>query len=168
MKYSILAIPPEPVYGQLYNIIKRLSKKHLGPLFEPHLTLLSNIDIDLNLIQEKIEKLTNNLNPFELSFDCISFSTTYFQSVFIRVKSTAELLQLNLDVKKVLDIENTVFMPHISLLYGDHDMRTREQIATKIKIPPVSFTINNLSIWPEVADIDKWKDIKTFYFKGKG
>lgn len=169
INYSILAIPPEPVYGQLYKIIKELSKKYDGPLFEPHLTILGNIEKDLTVIEKGVEKLTKFYAPLELVLDRLSFSTTYFQSVFVRVKSTAGLMQCNLELKKFFDVENSVFMPHISLLYGNHNMLTREKVVSEIKIHPTSITIKDLVILSSSSpNPEEWKIIKTVSFKGKG
>lgn len=42
---------------------------------------------------------------------------------------TVGLMELNLKSKRLLETENNVFMPHISLSHGDHDMISRENIA---------------------------------------
>jgi len=97
------------------------------------------------------------MDPINLTLGQVSFSTTYFQSVFVRVESTAELLDLNLDLKKEFEMENNVFMPHISLLYGVDDMRLREKIASDIKIARFSFRADRLIIVPVDGNPHGWK-----------
>lgn len=157
MKYSIWIIPPEPIFSQLKKIIGSLSKENTAPLFDPHMTLLGNIDEDLSEIESKIRKLLTNAGGLRLELGPISFSSTYFQSVFVRVNSTAQLMQLNLDIKKALNMENSVFMPHMSLLYGDHDMKSREEIASKIKLYRSSFDVRKVVIIPEMPNPKDWK-----------
>ena len=50
MKYSIWAIPPDPINSKLRDIIRNLSNDFNGPIFEPHMTILGNIELDLQQI----------------------------------------------------------------------------------------------------------------------
>lgn len=167
MQYSIWVIPPEPIYTRLKTIIIELAKTYNGPTFEPHLTLLGNINKELTEIESKVQGLAVNIDELEINLGPISFSTTYFQSVFVRVNSKAQLMKLNLDIKKALNIENNVFMPHISLIYGNHDMETREKIAAKIKPMNFSFITNELFIIPTKPEPSDWEPLATIPFKTK-
>ena len=164
MQYSIWLIPPEPVYTQIKSIIDTLAKSYAGPTFEPHMTLLGNIDADLSDIEKKVTNLAKTANALELSLGPVSFSTTYFQSVFVRVNSTAQLMQLNIEAKKIFKMENSVFMPHMSLLYGDHTMAIREEAASKTQLPQSSFIINEFAVIPVTSDPSGWKPSATVYF----
>lgn len=125
-------------------MIDRLSNRYHGPRFDPHMTLLGDIDGNLSAVEQKIKDLAKGLEKLELTLGPVSFSTTYFQSVFVRVNSNAKLMQLNLEAKKLFDMENNVFMLHISLLYGDHDMATREKAAASVDLPSSSFIADKL------------------------
>lgn len=163
-----MAIPPEPAYSELDHIIATVATTYKGPVFRPHMTILGDIEAPLEDIKKLLQNLGSGISELELSFGPISFSTTYFQSVFVRVNSTAKLLQINLDIKKQLGLENTVFMPHISLLYGGHTMHEREDIAAGIKIKHSSFSVKEFVIWSGGSEnpID-WKIVATIPFGGK-
>lgn len=161
MKYSIWVIPPEPIYSKVKTTINRLSGAFDGPPFDPHMTLLGEIDRDLLEIQQKVKKLVISLDTLELSLGPISFSTTYFQSVFVRINSTAILMQLNLDAKKLFGTENNVFMPHMSLLYGNHDMVTRQKAAASVDLPSSSFVVDKFVVSTTSGDPKDWKVIAT-------
>jgi len=148
MQYTIWLIPSEPVYGQLKTIIDKLSREYNSPTFQPHLTILEHIEMDPSEIKQKLETLNKNLIGLELSLGPVSFSTTSARCVFVRVNSTAKLMQLNLDAKKLFGFENDVFMPHISLMYGDYDMETREKATNKIQILPATFTVKEFALIP--------------------
>lgn len=128
------------------------------------MTLLGDIDMDLPKMEQKAKELAKGVGKLELSLGPVSFSTTYFQSVFVRVNSTAKLMQLNLDAKKLFGVENSVFMPHISLLYGDHDMATREEAASKVKLAESSFVINEFVITPSTMNPNEWVHSATIPF----
>lgn len=164
MKYSIWITPSEPVFGQLDKIINDLSVKYNAPVFKPHMTLVSGVEQEADQIKEVAEQLASSMEELPLSLGPVSFSTTYFQSVFVRINSTAQLMQLNIDAKKLLNVENTFFMPHISLLYGDHDMKTREKVVSEIQLEPVSFSGDKILIIPEVPTPSEWEPAGIFSF----
>ncbi len=166
MKYAIWLIPQEPVYSKLKEIIKQLSIMYRGPQFEPHMTLVGHLNVDLSEVESKARTLAIGLDRLELSLGSVSFSTTYFQSVFVRINPTAKLMQLNLDCKKVFGRENDLFMPHMSLLYdGDYDMAAREKAASQVRLPSVSFIMDKFIIKPETLDPKKWKHLVTIPFR---
>jgi len=148
MQYTIWLVPSEPVYSQLKTIIDKLSQEYDSPTFQPHLTILEHIEMDPSEIKQKLETLNKDLAGLELSLGPISFSTTSARCVFVRVDSTAKLMQLNLDAKKLFGFENDVFMPHISLMYGDCDMKTREKATKQIHISPTTFTVKEFVLVP--------------------
>lgn len=164
MQYSIWIISPKPVYTHLKDIIDQLSKKYNGPVFEPHMTLLGNIESDLPEIEKKVKELASSITNLKLSLGPVSFSTTYFQSVFVRVNSIAQLMQLNLEAKRLFCRENDVFMPHMSLLYGNHDMAIREEAASKIKLSQQSFIVNEFIITPATSNPSEWEHSATISF----
>jgi 2'-5' RNA ligase len=164
-KYSIWLIPPEPLYSQLKEVISELSNTYDSPLFEPHLTLVGNISKELNEIESYLENLALRIGKIELKIGTVSFSTTYFQSVLVRVDSAAELMQLNLDIKELFDLENNVFMPHMSLLYGNHSMAIREKVALEVKIAPQSFVVDKFVVTPATSDPKEWRHVAEIQFK---
>lgn len=163
--YSIVIIPPEPLYSQLKKVIDELAKEFDGPIFEPHMTLLGNIEMDLGQLKEKLNVLSQ-INKLDLKLGEVSLSTTYFQNVFIRVNPTHQFLELNINAKNLFGIENNVFMPHISLLYGNQDMKKREEAASKINIAQASFTADRFIIIPVTPDPGQWVHVLEVRFKG--
>jgi len=157
MIYSLWIIPDSKTKESLSKIINKLSKKYNSIVFEPHMTLLGVINCNEKTIIKGVKKLVKTVNPFTLTLSKVSFSTTYFQSVFVRVKSTAKLMEVNLAAKKILKIDNDMFIPHISLLYGNYEMKVREQIAEQIKLPKMAFKAKEIGIVPIRQDPSEWK-----------
>lgn len=158
--YSLWIIPSPDTKKRLKKIIIDLSKKYDGPVFEPHMTLLGNIHSEESECVKNTKVLASQIKPFTVSFGDISFSTTYFQSVFLRIKSSAKLMEVNLKAKKLFNIKNNVFMPHISLLYGDHEMKIREKISSRIHLPTnLSFKVNQIVVTPSTPNPSEWKHL---------
>lgn len=162
--YSIWMIPPEPVAGMLKEKINSLALKYAGPLFEPHLTVLGNIERDLSDVEAITRRIAAQTIGMQLSLGPVSFSTTYFQSVFVRVNSSAPLMELNVALKDGFCRQNDVFMPHISLLYGDHDMATREKIVSDMQKIEGRFIISKLTIVPTTNDPATWQHVTSIPF----
>ena len=156
-----IVVPSEPVFSELKKIIQDLSLQYHSPCFDPHLTVLGDAGQDLKAIQKTVEKIVADMKKMKLSLGPLSFSTTYFQSAFVRVNSTASLMQLNLDLKKLLNMENDIFMPHMSLIYGNHDMKTREDIVKKTKLNNSLFVAEKMVVIPLKPDLNDWKPIFT-------
>lgn len=167
MKYHICIIPTEPVFSELDQIISNLFSRYDGYLFHPHMTLLSNIEKPFEEVQKAAEDAVRNLDSFNLSLGPVSFSTTYYQSVFVRVNSIAPIMNINLSLKKSLGFENSVYMPHISLLYGDHDMETREKITNEITITNSAFIAQEIAILQDDPDPINWNPIAIVRFGKK-
>lgn len=155
--YTLWVVPPPEIKKILEDVIRELSDKYKGPYFEPHMTLLGNIPCSMEDAVEKTKILCKDIKPFEITLGEISFSTTYFQSVFVRVKSSASLMVSNLKAKGVFKSENGLFMPHMSLIYGDHQMNLREKIASEIKLPDnLTFKVEKLVVTPSTNDPKDW------------
>lgn len=159
-QYALLIIPPPEIKIILEKIILQLSDKYKGPKFETHLTLLGRIDSDEKTIIEKTKELAQQIKPFFLTLGEISFSNTYFQSVFVRIKSTAELMDANLKAKEKFHMDYCIFMPHISLLYGNHSMKLREKITSEIELPQnLYFTVDKIIVTPDTNNPADWKHL---------
>lgn len=161
--YSIwLMTKDKTVCSKFEEIVSKLSKDFGGPIFEPHITLLADIEMDKNEFLKKVELLSKQIKPFTLETMDTSFSTTYFQSVFVYVKATADLMSARLRANEVFDRENSMYMPHISLLYGDFDMQTREKAMRSIEIFKLNYVADSLVVTPAAGNPKDWKHVAEF------
>ena len=165
MRYSIWIIPPEPVFSELGTTIHSLAAEYGGPVFEPHITILGSVDGELKQINRAVDSAIQNLGRLTLALGPISFGTTYYQSVLARVESTAQLLQLNLNIKKQLGLENNAYHPHVSLIYGDHDMTIREEIAAKVKLTNAAFIAETIAVVEDTPDPSEWSAAASFHLR---
>jgi 2'-5' RNA ligase len=159
MKYSIQIVPNKNLLKELTDIVKQLSEKYHTPIFVPHMTIVGGFESDLKTIKQKLASIARTVTPLNLELGPISFSTTYFQSVFVRVNSTAGLMDLNLKIKKEFNLSNNAFMPHISLVYDIPDMKTREKISKEIELKNTKFTATELGVITDSFNPDEWKTV---------
>lgn len=161
-KFSIWLISTDTVQDYLSSLVKLLANKFNGPIFEPHLTLLGDISINEKEVMSNVELLVKKAKSLNLEFGEVSFSTTYFQSVFVRIKASVDLMNLNLHGKKLFNINPNVFMPHISLYYSNDEMERRKLIANSINIKEKFYKANKLILTYSTADPKGWKHLKEF------
>lgn len=166
-QYSLWIAPSRKVQEEVAETITGLSKRLNSPNFEPHVTLIGQFESEEKEAVDQIKKLASSIKPFVIEFSEISFSTTYFQSVFLRVKSSSELMEANLKAKKMLSLKNDVFMPHMSITYGNQTMKERERITSEIKMPENdSFMFNKLILVLTSDEPKEWKQISRVELKG--
>ncbi len=129
--YSIWLMFERNIELQLQLIIDTLSMKFNSTVFLPHLTLVSGIKKDENLLSNTIHEIFKGLEPFEINITELEFSDDFYKSVYFEVQSDEFLQKLFTDAIKLLEIEpEKPFQPHISLVYS-YDSKTNEAIITK-------------------------------------
>ncbi len=159
-KFSLWIKPSTQILEYSQPIIERLSKEYSLPLFPAHITLLGEFIREKDEIVEKTKAYAKTLTPFEIQFSEVSFSTTFFQAVFFRVKSSAKLLEANLHAKEQFEIENSVYMPHMSITYGNKTIQEREDIAHSLKLPNLpSFQFETIVINTGSDDTKDWEQV---------
>ena len=161
MQYSIW-IPIQGKAGQtLTDLVKRLAKKYHGPVFEPHLTLLSPIPQQKELVIEKANEIARSISPFKLTTANIDYGNTYFQCVFIKVNTSKPLIKAAIFTRTLFGI-NSIFVPHISLFYGKVTVKTRVEILKSVNLPNLSFIAEKIVVAPageSVPDPKDWKHL---------
>ncbi len=163
-KHTLWIVPPQDIKARLHDVVSDLSGRYGGPDFEPHVTLLGDVEMERDEFIAKAHEVAEKLKPFRIQSSEVSFSTTYFQSVFVRMKASAELMQANLIAKEIMGVKNNVFMPHISLLYGDHDMQTRQEAIKSVQLDDFEFACDSLVVTPSTMDPRDWQHLKEIKF----
>lgn len=169
MAYSIWLLPAEAdVRTYLADTVQDLSTRHDTSLFEPHMTLLGDIDLPLDVLQQKLDLIASTVSLLTLKTGEVSVSTTYYQCVFVRVQPTAQLLSLYQSACEVFDLSLGVFMPHISLLYSTMPMKQRLKVLGDVAFMQQTFTVDKMVITPSGSDVtpDKWEHLRVHDFAG--
>lgn len=119
---------------------------------------------------EEILELAQNLEPASLEFSEISFSSTYFQAGFVRIKVTAWQVNLYAQSRELFEVPIGVYMPHISLVYGVPDFTQREEISNSISISSTGFIADQFQLFsyvPTNTDPASWTELQRFQFGKK-
>ena len=146
---------------KLQKIKNIINKKLKGPKFNIHLTLigpylkLKHNDFKL------IKKISRKIRKFKIRLIKYELTNEKYTSFNIKVKKTKELNQVREKFFETNYIkQNLKYNPHISLYYGEKDIKTKKKIISKLPKLNKSVTIDKVSIVDVNEKINKWKIIK--------
>jgi hypothetical protein len=150
MSYTIWLIPKEmAVKSYLASIVRDLVHEYHGPEFEPHITLLGDVSVSLEEIIENCTLLATKTKPLTLETGTVEYSTTYYQNLFVRIKPTPQLMTAYTTAKDIFNLTTpSVFMPHMSLLYGNDTFDQKHHMMETLEFTPQRFTVSSLIITP--------------------
>ena len=152
--FSIWLLPIDSDHNYLSKIIQSLSEDHDAPFFQPHCTLFSSFS-DIYSAKKIIDQL--NLDSFDVDVRRISQSSDIWKTVFIELKNSSQLQNLNCLLKGLKD-EDYLFSPHISLIYKLLDVNKRKKITQSLSIKK-SFSFGKISIVNTAGHVESWETV---------
>ncbi len=164
--YSIWLIPAGDVHQKLAEIIYNLSKEHSTPNSEPHVTLIGEGELvgTEEEVLSKTSKLAEILKPLEIKLKKADYFDEYFKCLFIRAEKTKEIMEANNVARKHLNLRpNPDYMPHLSLMYGDINPETKEEILANLRMNfDISFEVKSIHLFSTDGEVKDWHKIKEF------
>ena len=136
------------------KIIQSLSEEHDAPFFQPHCTLFSSFS-DIYSAKKIIDQI--DLDFFDVEVRSISQSSDIWKTVFIELKNSSQLQNLNCLLKGLKD-EDYLFSPHISLIYKLLDVNKRKKITQSLSIKK-SFSFGKISIVNTAGHVESWETV---------
>jgi len=165
--YSLWLRPFGDIAYKLQQRIQKLSKKFDTPLFEPHVTLLGGLHAGETELTQLTETLAGSLHPFDLVMTRAGYLDTYFQSLFVHIKKSDELMNARNRAERLFDTESEgSFMPHLSLLYGNLDRNEKERILNVMgREFHIRFTVHNILLVDTTGQPENWDKIHSSEFQ---
>ena len=152
--FSIWLLPIDSDHNYLSKIIQSLSEEHDAPFFQPHCTLFSSFS-DIYSAKKIIDQI--DLDFFDVEVRSISQSSDIWKTVFIELKNSSQLQNLNCLLKGLKD-EDYLFSPHISLIYKLLDVNKRKKIIQSLSIKK-SFSFGKISIVNTAGHVESWETV---------
>ena len=162
VSYSIWLMPEGNVKDQLKYAIYSLSTDFGGPIFEPHITLVSSVLGSEKELVQKTEIISKKIKPFEISFGDIEYSDNFFRSLFLKIKVNTKLKTARDIACKELNWNENDYMPHLSLVYGDYNRKEKEQMISTVKFIPDWFLVDHIFLAHNDEINLKWKVIQGY------
>lgn len=136
--YSLWLMPSGTAQDEMQGLIHQIAQAFDLKTFSAHATLLGLLrsqpaeDLDVKL--DLVERLASEIAPFSLEMIGVGMRAMYFQSVFIPVVPSPEVVAANVRARELFGHEaDPPYMPHFSVAYGDIAPVVKSSIATAIR-----------------------------------
>ena len=153
--YSIWVESSSNQLTEIKKVIKTLSEEEGKDYFEPHVTLVTNLNSEHSAMNvfDKIPK-----KRFDITFDTIQEGTTYFQRLFLTSTDNTNFQN------SIIDIEGwpSLWIPHLSLFYGN-ELPKSYPSKDFDNLIPVTVTFDTLVLSETGPIVSKWKEITTLF-----
>ena len=167
LSYSVWLMPSGVVKEQLIHIIKELSINYGGPVFEPHITLISSFLGNEEELLQRTEKLASKITPFGLKLRAIKYLNEFFRSFFLDVELTNDLKQARSAGLELFTCNENEYRPHMSLAYGDFTVSQKEKMKKSLSQLPKEFIVNNFFLAHNNENDLRWRVIRGFLLNAK-
>jgi cyclic phosphodiesterase-like protein len=156
--------PSGDAYNVLARTIRDLSQELNAPIFEPHISLIGNLDGTEEYLIRKTEELAHQLEPFKAILTEASHRDTHFQCLFMLVDKTPRLMTAHAVASDFFSKPDQDFMPHVSLVYGSYPESRKKLIIDNLPTDiRTSFEVTMLYlIRAESPDPKDWHEIGPF------
>ena len=153
--YSIWVESSSKQLSEIKKVIKNLSEEENKDYFEPHVTLVTNLNSEQSAMDvfNKIPK-----KRFDITFDTIQEGTTYFQRLFLTSKDNTNFQN------SIIDIEGwpSLWIPHLSIYYGN-ELPKSYPSKDFDNLIPITVTFDTLVLFETGPIVSKWKEITTLF-----
>jgi 2'-5' RNA ligase len=159
--------PSGTVYDVLARTIRDLARELNAPIFEPHISLIGNLEGTEKELIKKTDELARHLESFIAVLSEASYRDTHFQCLFMLVEQTRPLMNAHAIAIDRFRKPHQDFMPHVSLVYGSYP-ETRKKLIIDNLSPDVraSFEVTALYlVRADSPDPKDWHEIGPFPMK---
>lgn len=156
---SIWLIPAREDAQYIQVIIDNLSINYQAPVFSPHCTLYSPIDLPKAELKKILERSAKNMKSFYVKNIMISHTEDLWKTIFIELLRSSELEQLQQEVISQFQVEQPYkFSPHISLLYKEIPDKIKEDIIRNLQVKN-SFKMDKIAAVQTGPKVDNWATV---------
>ena len=153
---SIWLIPTKNDQAYLQNIVHGLSLEYKAPLFSPHCTLYSPIDIAKSELEEILDYVASGSSPLSVKIDKLKFTSNIWKTV---LENSQQLIQLQQKLIREIPLPHQYdFSPHISLIYKSMSTRKKKGIIEKLSLKS-TYKMDKISAVETGSDVINWKNI---------
>jgi 2'-5' RNA ligase len=144
--FSVWLTPEEKDKEYLDKIIRELASVYSSPVFIPHLTLLPDVETELEKLKTSVEKTFQDIKSFKIKTERANQSEAFFKTVFVEfeLNETLKNLFIEFSVNK-FGRDISVFKPHISLMYKTMPKEEKLKVVSSLEIKD-EFAIGNVYI----------------------
>lgn len=169
MTYSLWLEFDRTSMRKLRERIGYIAGEYGTPRFEPHMTLLGDIDRPYEYVFLLAEQFAAHPLPIKIYIEGISTTPKYFMALYLSLRLPKRIIDLRQALSESINRDiDELDPPHISLAYGQLDANEIEMLINAINKEFVGHTIGviNISIVrsSKKTPISQWSVIKRIPF----
>ncbi len=171
MHYHLWLKPSGELFDRLAELMKDLRQRYRGPAFDPHVTLLGEMEGDD--LCEKASSLASNLPVLEIHLGDPAYQEDYFHCLYFTVDNTPKMKEAHQQAQHMFGVmPRSVFHPHMSLLYGLFPSRVKQDIIDSLPhdLPQIGVADEIVLMRAESTNPQDWHSVQAYRLveKGKG
>ena len=154
-------------YDVLAQTIRDLARELGAPIFEPHISLIGNLEGTEKELIKRTEELARHLESFTAVLTEASYRDSHFQCLFMLVEQTPPLMNAYAIAIDRFHKPHQQFMPHLSLVYGSYPESRKKLIIDHLSADVrVNFEVTALYlVRADSPDPKDWHEIGPFPMK---
>jgi len=157
--YHLFFLPEGQLFDDLQVTINQFAEKYGGAKFEPHLTLLARIpkDDEAEMII-KTQQLAATMSLFEVEMKEICAQDAYFRALYWKAEPNPKMEEYHQKALKVFGVQDVnVYMPHLSLYYGNVSQFTKDEMIASLSLPiSMRFLVNKVYLYRTEGEAQDW------------
>ncbi len=156
---SIWLTPSKKDECYLQNIINKLASENQAPVFSPHMTLLSPVDLNENELHSVLSNVSKEFEPLYVTLAGINHSPNIWKTVFVELEESLELITLQQQIASQLSSTPPYeFLPHISLIYKDLPQEKKEGIIRNLAVRN-SYKMYKITAMRTGPNVEEWEKV---------
>ena len=156
---SIWLTPADEDADYLQNIINKLASVYRAPVFSPHMTLLSLVDLNPKELQSVLTNVAQEITPLFVTMSGLNHTNNIWKTVFIELEEAPELIALQQRVVTQLSTAPPYeYLPHLSLIYKEMSTAQREDIIRNLTVMN-SYKMDKITGMRTGTDVEKWEQV---------
>ena len=157
-------MPRGEIADELSSLIRRLSREHSTPAFEPHVTLIGEINLPRATAISRTRDLAASIRPFDIRLTRMAHHDRYFQCIFLLADKTPGIMKAHSTACTVFELTDTEeYKPHLSLVYGKLDRETRQRVILRIgDMMNITFRAREIFIYYTEGEPAGWHCLSRF------
>ncbi len=116
--HSIWLMPDEAMQTRLSTINRGFADKWGGPVFEPHITLLGDLDCNFTQISNLCTGLFSKTSRQSAQVQSADGTDCFFTSLFLDIDLPGNFKTKRSECAEALGVQPASYRPHVSLAYG--------------------------------------------------
>lgn len=153
-----------PVRDGLVGTVKRLATQFDAPAFQPHVTLIPNIDDSgAGARAVALASQAAATSPVDLTFASVGQEETYFRALYLIPEPSEQLVAVRESLLGLGSLEPWSFRPHLSLLYSDISEDRKRFLIDLIDVGlPLTVRFDAIELWSATPAVRDWYRVAKF------